>query len=399
MLVQTERLMEQVRCADPHAFRLLEDLLHCMPSWTGEADRIGDIPAGLWSRVPVKILNRMLVPPEYGGLELTATALRRVVVYEQLAKVCPALLIGMPGAGLSLPPVLSLGTEKQKREYCERFVNSDRPVWGAFAMTEPQGGSDATAIRTLAVAKSDGYQLSGQKCFITNGKRADVVVVFATISPDKGRFGIRAFLITNDCPGFSVDGCEDMMGLRASQLSSLSFSSCHIPKEGMLGHTGERGPTHDAFVGAQSAWDFMRPVLASMINGACTGLLEHLDAALRAGRFPMKRGAVAHALGRLAYLTARVHSARMLALRAAWKYDAGQRVSFDASMSKAYSSSVAMEVAMSVSRLLPLRSISSGDPVEKFYRDAKAFDILEGTGDMQRLMVARAFETAQGHGS
>lgn len=393
MLVQTERLMEQVRRADPQAWRSIEDLLHYMPHWVGEADRIGDIPSSFWPGAPIEILNRMLLPLEHGGVALTSTALRRVVLYEQLARVCPALLIGLPGAGLSLAPVLSLGTEKQKRAYCERFLHSDRPVWGAFAMTEPQGGSDATAIRTLAVAKGDGYRLSGQKCFITNGKRADLIVVFATISPDKGRFGIRAFVITKDCAGFSADRCEDMMGLRASQLSSLSFSDCFVPTDSMLGHTGKRGPAIDAFVGAQSAWDYMRPVLASMINGACLGLLGYVDKGLRAGQFSLTRRAATHAFEEFACLRARVLSARMLTLRAAWKYDGGQRVSLDASMAKAYSSTVAMAVANSVSRLFPLRSVSSGDPIEKFYRDAKAFDILEGTGDMQRLMIARSFET------
>jgi len=393
MRVRTERLIEEVRRADPEAWRALEDLLHCLPRWVAEADRSADIPSDLWPHVPVDTFNRMLLPLEYGGVALASTALRRVVLYEWLARVCPALLISLPGASLSLPPVLSLGTEQQKREYARRFTDAKGPLWGAFAITEPQGGSDATTLHTLAIAKGDGYEISGHKCFITNGKRAEVLVVFATLAPEKGRFGIRAFVITKDSPGFSVDRCEDMMGLRASQLSALTFDRCLVSKDRMLGHTGKRGPLTDAFVGAQSAWDYMRPVLASIINGACLGILEQANLALRTGEVAMTRRSSNRTLAEFDLLRARIHSARLLTLRAAWKYDAGECTSLDASMAKAYSSTVAMEVANTVTRFLPLRSMVSGDPIEKFYRDAKAFDILEGTGDMQRLMIARSFQS------
>ena len=122
MIVNTEELIGQVRRADPEGWRLMEGLLHHMSHWADEADRIGDIPDGFWAEAPVSMLNRMNLPVEHGGMPLTSTALRRATLFEQVGRICPALPIGLPGPGLSMPPVLSLGTEDQKRNYFQRFV-------------------------------------------------------------------------------------------------------------------------------------------------------------------------------------------------------------------------------------------------------------------------------------
>lgn len=394
MNIQTEQLLAQIRHADPKSWQLMEDLLERMPDWVESADKLGDIPGEFWNGAPIKLLNRMNMPVEYGGVHLTSTALRRAVVFERVGRICPALPMGMPGPGLSMPPVLALGTEVQKRSYFSRFTDSAAPMWGAFAITESQSGSDATAMRTVALAKDDGFELNGNKCFITSGMRADVVVVFASIAPAKGRFGIRAFTVQRDTPGFSVDRCEDMMGLRASQLASLSFDGCRVPVESMLGHNGKRGPLIDAFTGAQSAWDYMRPALAAGINGACAGMLDYAETLLESGQAEVSSGRANTYRERIAGFRARVESSQLLALRAAWKYDAGKRASIDASMAKAYASMLAMKLANALCGQFPLHAVRKGDPLEKFYRDAKAFDILEGTGDMQRLMVARTYEAA-----
>lgn len=392
MKIQTEQLVDQIRHADPEGWRLMEDLLERLPGWVAPADKLGDIPDDFWKGAPIELLNRMNMPVEYGGVQLTSTAMRRAVVFERVGRICPALPMGMPGPGLAMPPVLSLGTEVQKRSYFGRFVESAQPIWGAFAITESQSGSDATAMRTVALPKEDGFELTGSKCFITSGKRADVIVVFASIAPEKGRFGIRAFMVPRDTPGFSVDRCEDMMGLRASQLASLSFDGCRVPMESMLGHNGKRGPLIDAFTGAQSAWDYMRPALAAGINGTCSGMLDYADALLNSDQAAVSSKRASRYRERNAEFRARVESSQLLALRAAWKYDAGKRASLDASMAKAYASMLAMELASTLCSQFPVHAVRQGDPLEKFYRDAKAFDILEGTGDMQRLMIARAYE-------
>lgn len=391
MNIATDELLGDLRREDPDHWHFVEHLLHCMPRYVARADATGEIADDFWSEVPPELQNRINVPVAYGGAPLTATAVRRVIVFERIGRICPALPIGLPGPGLSMPPVLALGTEEQKRDFFQRFAGPRRPVWGAFAMTEPQGGSDATAVRTVATRVGDRYILNGEKCFITNGRRADVVVVFATIDPSKGRFGIRAFVVPKGTSGFELGRGEDMMGLRASQLASLSFSSCELPAQAMLGHTGKRGPLIDAFAGAQGAWDYMRPVLASLINGSCFGILEHAEQLLDSEDEALTRAQRSTAREVLSQFRARTSAAQLLALRAAWRFDLGKPASLEASTAKAYSSTMAGELANELATLFPLQAAQVGRPIEKFYRDAKAFDILEGTGDMQRLMIARSF--------
>jgi len=394
MKVEPQRLLERIRREDPEGARLIDDLLHRLPDLSRQADRLGELPEQFWRNLPLGILNRVNIPVEFGGLALTSTALRRVVVFEQVGQACPALPIGMPGPGLSMPPVLSLGTPEQKTEYFRRFQTDNRPVWGAFAITEPAVGSDATAIRTTATDDGDGYVINGEKCFITNGARADVVVVFASLNRDKGRFGIRAFVVPRETPGFSVIRLENMMGLRVSQLASLSFDNCKVSKDQMLGHNGKRGPLIDAFTGAQSAWDYMRPVLSALINGSSLGILAYAERLLNEGVVPISRSAIHTIREEIALYKEKVRSAQLIVYRAAWKYDTGDRSSLDASMAKAYSSSLAMEIANRLCTAFSLNGVLTGSRFEKFYRDAKAFDILEGTGDMHRLMIARAYQAA-----
>ncbi|MCP3102889.1 acyl-CoA dehydrogenase family protein [Myxococcus sp. K15C18031901] len=392
MRIDPEAVLEEIRRDDPESWPLFEAMQRHIPPIAARADADAEIPPEFWPLVPVDLQNRVNMPPQYGGVVLTATAVRRAVVFERIGRLCPALPIGLPGPGLSAPPVLALGTEEQKVAYFNRFLGQTRPVWGAFAITEPQGGSDAAAMRTVATRDGTDYVLNGTKCFITSGGRADVVVVFASLDPNKGRFAIRAFVVPRDTPGFAVDRCEDMMGLRASQLATLSFTDCRLPASSMLGHTGKRGPHVDAFTGAQASWDYMRPVLSSLINGGCLGMVEYAEQCLAEGEAELPRAKVEQAREELGVFRARISSSQMLALRAAWKFDAGGRASTDASLAKAFASTVSMELAHKLAAMFPVKAATAGDRIEKFYRDAKAFDILEGTGDMQRLMIARAYE-------
>ncbi len=381
---------------EPDVSAEVQVMLDHMPGWAAAADAGGVVPEALWTLVPARTLNRMNIPLALGGVAMTATATRRAVVFERVGRICASLPMSLPGPGLSMPPVMALGTPEQKQRYFSGFTECDTPKWGAFAITEPRGGSDATGLRTVAVADGDDYVINGEKCFITNGDRADHVVVFATIAPDKGRFGIRAFVVDKSNPGFFVERCESMLGLRAARLAALRFSDCRVHKTAMLGHTGKRGPFVDAFQGAQSAWDYMRPALAASINGACLGAIEHVEAFLREQASVFGRARKAEAPALLATLRGRVQAAQLIALKAAWLYDRGDRSSTSASMAKAYSSSLAMQVADRLSALLPEVLLTSGSFLEKFCRDAKGFDILEGTGDMQRLMIARGREMAAG---
>ncbi|WP_428241210.1 acyl-CoA dehydrogenase family protein [Gynuella sp.] len=394
MNVDTDAILRQIKDSDPEHFNRLEAYRIAMHEWALQADMTGEIPEEIWSVTPVDLLNRINIPVAYGGVKMTETALQRAVLFERIGEICPSLPISMPGPGLSMPPVLHLGTEEQKRAYLQRFIDRDVPVWGAFAITEPDCGSDATALKATATQDGDDYILNGEKCFITNGARAEVVVVFANAYPSKGRFGIRAYVVPANTPGFKVNRCEDMLGLRSSQLTHLSFTECRVPKEYMLGHNGKRGPLIDAFTGAQHSWDFMRPVLSSVINGSCIGIIRYTRNLLQTNQVELtiaEREAVAH---RLDVFTARCQSSRLMSLRAAHSYDQQQRASTFASIAKAFASTTAIDLAHYLTCTFPFQAMQKHNPIEKFYRDAKGFDILEGTGDMQRLMIAKAQSAA-----
>lgn len=385
-----------MRADDPESALAIDRLIDDLPDYVESTDRDGEIAPALLDAVGAGCANRFIIPVEYGGSPLTATALRRTTIFERIGAACAGICIGLPGPGLSMPPVLALATREQRAAYFARFVEASGPMWGAFAISEPGTGSDATALRTTARQDGDGYVLDGEKCFITNGGRAELVVVFASVDLKRGRFGIRAFLVERGTPGFVHLRNEDMLGLRGSQLAQLSFSDCKVPASAMLGHDGVRGPVVDAFTGAQSAWDYMRPVLTSVIVGACLGALERAQACLaHDARSHLSRGEHAVMSDTLASYRHRLAAARLLAYRAAWRYDSGQRASLDASMAKAYASTLSMQLAHALMRMFAFAPPGSASDFSKFYRDAKAFDILEGSGDMQRLMIARAYQGGQ----
>ena len=383
-------LRERVRRADPEGWAGLQQMLAATRRWSARADELADIPEGLWAELPVDLVNRLTVPAEYDGLPLTATAVRRAVVFELLGRADPGLALALPGPGLAMPAVVVAGTPSQRKQFFDRFLGRGRPVWAAFAITEPQGGSAATSLRTVARPDGEGYRIDGEKCFITNGARADIVITFATTDPARGPFAIRGFAVEAGTPGFGVGRCEDMMGLRASQLATLTWTDCTVPADCLLGDP--RGVRSSGFAAAQGAWELMRPALSALIVGACLGALDHARCALddegaRGGR------AAASARERLATEAARVHAARLLALRAAWSYDEGRRGPLDGSLAKASAASAAAHLAAALTDLLPERAALLTDPLGRFCRDSHAFDILEGTGDMHRLMVARRFAT------
>jgi len=385
-----ERRFDLMRRSDPDGWQWLVQFLQWLPEWVQPADAAGDLPGEFWRPADIPMLNRLNLPVSHGGLPLTGTAVNRATVFELIGRQCPALPLAFPGAGLSAPAVVALGSPQQQREYFARFVDRSAPVWGAFAITEPHCGSDATAMTMSAVPADGGYLLNGEKCFITNGSRAEAVVVFASLSPGRGPLGVRAFVVDRGTPGFAVDRCEDMMGMRASQLASLSFRDCWVPADRMLAPEGAVGTRASAFLGAQRAWDYMRPSLAALANGASAGALSWARCLLRDGAAgPRSRAdALRH---QVELFTARVEAAQQLALHAARLYDLDRLGSGHASMAKALAATTAIDLSRMLSRMLPLESQDYAGRVDKFGRDARAFDILEGTGDIQRLLVARSF--------
>ncbi|WP_175824468.1 acyl-CoA dehydrogenase family protein [Burkholderia cepacia] len=353
------------------------------------ADQTRQIPDAVCAPQDVPALNLNLVPATYGGCLDVQSLTSRIALMEYLGYADAALALALPGPGLATPPVLALGSREQQARFFKRF-RSSTPRWGAFAITEPDCGSDATAMRTTARKTAHGWVLNGTKCFITNGARADDVITFATINRQSGRFGVRAFHVDRNVPGFSVVRIEQMVGLRASQLAVLSYTDCEVPEDALL-RRGDETPLNDAFSGAQHAWDYFRPLLSAVMIGACRRVRDDLSAYFEAGGHPVNQHQLAADVKAvLLDIDRQITTAQLLCQHAAWKTDQGIATSMDASMAKAYASQVAARVTRTAIDFAGLDGIAAFPSLEQSYRDAKAFDIMEGTGDLQRLMIARS---------
>ena len=249
-------------------------------------------------------------------------------------------------------------------------------------------------MRTSARKTAHGWVLNGTKCFTTNGARANTIITFATINRNAGRFGIRAFRVEHDAPGFSVMRVEHMAGLRASQLAVLSYSDCEVPDDACLTHD-DQAPLSDAFSGAQRSWDYFRPLLSAVMVGTCRRVRDELATYFESGSHPAEpRCDPGDVDVHLLDLDRHITTARLLCHHAAWLADHGHPSAMHASMAKAYAARVTAHVTRTALALVGLGGIAHCPSLEQCCRDAKAFDIMEGTGDMQRLMIARAAQRA-----
>jgi acyl-CoA dehydrogenase len=354
-----------------------------------ESDATGEIAGPPWRADDASALNMNLVPTRYGGCPALQSLVAQATLMAYLGEADASLALALPGPGLAMPPVVALASTQQQARFFQRF-QPGTPRWGAFAITEPDCGSDATAMRTSARKTGRGWVLNGTKCFITNGARADCVITFATINRQIGRYGIRAFLADCNTPGFTVSRIERMAGLRATQLAVLSYADCEIADDALLARGNEK-PLDDAFLGAQRSWDYFRPLLSAVMVGTCRRVRADLVAWLDAGGTPPDRHqGVASVNACLLDIDRQIAAAWLLCHCTAWKTDRGIATSMDSSMTKAFASRVAARVTRAAMDLAGIDGITACPSLEQAYRDARAFDIMEGTGELQRLMIARA---------
>ena len=311
-----------------------------------------------------------------------------VVLSEEMAWGDPALLLTFPGPGLGGPPIRIMGTKEQKERFFGVFKGKEL-TWGAYGLTEPSAGSDAAAIKTTAREDGDHYVLNGRKCFITNGARASWVVIFATVDRSLGRTGQRAFVVERDTPGFSVGRIEEKLGLCASETAELVLEDVRVHKDNLLG-----GEAHyrkkEGFMGAMKTFDSTRPLVGVMAVGMGRAAIEEVQAFFKAnymtGR-PIARYAAIR--DRIADNYRRLHAARLLCWRAAWMADMGIANAKEASMAKAYGAQVATWTLSDAVSFLGGHGVLRDSIVEKFYRDIKVFDIFEGTGQIQRVVISK----------
>lgn len=323
------------------------------------------------------------IPQEYGGFG--GGVLDLVLVVEELCKVDGGISLALAATALGTFPILIHGNEEQKKKYLPDIASGKKLA--AFGLTEPEAGSDATAMRTTAKKEGDYYVLNGTKCFITNAGEAEIYTVFAKTNPDRGARGISCFILEKGMKGFEFGKKEKKMGIRASVTRELIFNNCMVPKENLISKEG-----HGLIV-AQATLDSSRPGVASQALGIAAGALEE---ALSYARTRVQFGqpissfqAIQHMLADMA---TEVEAARCLLYQTARMMDKnpGKRTTKESAMSKLYASEVAMRVTTNAVQILGGYGYIREYPAEKMMRDAKITQIYEGTSQIQRNEIALA---------
>ncbi len=314
---------------------------------------------------------------------------------EELAWADASVLLCLPGPGLGGPPIRATGTAEQKQKYFGMIHDADKRgelAWGAYGLTEPSAGSDVSGIQSTCRKDGKHWVINGRKCYITNGARALWVVIFASVDLNKGRAGHRAFVVEKGTTGFSVGKIEDKLGLRASETAELVLEDCRVPEENLLGGEDAYLTKSTGFQTAMKTFDATRPLVASMALGIGRAAYEHARDAVK-DRYMIGRPiARYHALvERLAKMHRRLEAARMLTYRAAYMADVGQPNAKEASMSKAAAAQAAVKACVEAIEICGAEgTISKEDALlEKWFRDIKVYDIFEGTGQVQRVVISK----------
>lgn len=346
-------------------------------------DKKGTVPWDVVQKAHDIQLDTAFIPEAYGGGGVTST-LTHVVVMEELNWGCAGIATGLIGAGLAYLPIIHMGTEDQKKRLLTRFTGPEARL-GALCLTEPDAGSDVANLSTTARRDADEWVLNGTKRFITNGGIAEVHIVFATVDKSLGYFGIRGFAVEKGTPGLRMGKVEDKMGVRASHTAEVVLEDCRVPVDNMLG-----SDESTAFYGAMKTLEASRPLVAAGAVGIARAAYEYaLDYSRKRKAFggPIaKKQSIAFML---ADMKTKVDAARLLTWRAAWMLDHGMPMNKEASIAKLFAADIAMEVTTDAVQILGGTGYMKDEPVEKWMRDAKVFQIWEGTSQIQRLVISR----------
>ena len=319
-------------------------------------------------------------PKEYGGAG--GDVLSYAMCVEELAKVCGTTAVVVSAhTSLCCAPIFEHGTEEQKKKYLPDLLSGKKI--GAFGLTEPGAGTDASGQQTMAVLEGDHYVLNGSKCFITNGNVADTFVVFAMTDKKLGNHGISAFIVEKDFPGFSQGKHELKMGIRGSSTCDLIFEDCIVPKENLLGKEGK------GFKVAMQTLDGGRIGIASQALGLAEGAIDeavkYVKERVQFGR-PLSK--FQNTQFQLADMHCRTQAAQYLVYAAACKKQLHEDYSMDAAMAKLFAAETASDVTRRAVQLFGGYGYTREYPVERMMRDAKITEIYEGTSEVQRMVIA-----------
>ena len=322
----------------------------------------------------------MMVPEEYGGAALDCVSY--AIAVEEISRGDASVGVTMSvNNSLVCQPILDYGTEEQKKKYLPDLAQGKK--LGAYAITEPEAGSDAGNVQTTAVLDGDHYIINGSKVFITNGGQADTLVIFASTDKEAKAKGISGFIVEKGMPGFSIGKHENKMGMRAADTSELIFEDCKVPKGNLLGPEGK------GFRIALEALDGGRIGIAAQAVGIGQACLEASVAYSKERKQFGKRICEFQAIQwMLANMATSIEAARYLTYRAAHVKDKSPRFAKEAAEAKLFASEVAMKAAIDAVQIHGGYGYMKDYDVERYFRDAKLTEIYEGTSEVQRLVIA-----------
>jgi butyryl-CoA dehydrogenase len=345
-----------------------------------ELDETGHFPRALFRKAAELGLTGVAFPEAEGGAGFDHIAY--AIVIEEISRCCAStgVILSVQNS-LFCDPIYRYGTEEQKKKFLVPFTRGEKI--GCYALTEPQAGSNASALQTRAVKQGDKYVINGTKAWITNGGVADAAIVYVNTDPEKGEKGITALVVEKWTKGFKVGKEEKKLGINATACSELVFVDCEVPQENRIANEGA------GYKIALSTLDGGRIGIASQATGIARGAFE---AALA---WSQERMAFGHPIAQfqaiqfmLADMATEIDAARLLVRKAAWKQDSGSRFSLEASVAKLFASEMATRVAHKAIQIHGGYGYSKEYPVERAYRDSRITEIYEGTSEIQRLVIA-----------
>uniref|UniRef100_A0A7C3NGB9 Acyl-CoA dehydrogenase n=1 Tax=candidate division WOR-3 bacterium TaxID=2052148 RepID=A0A7C3NGB9_UNCW3 len=346
-----------------------------------EYDEEAKFPKEIMEYLAKSDLFRVFIPEEYDGMGLGITGMS--IATEELSRVCAGIALGYAGTGLGTMPIILFGNEEQKKKYLPQIASGEKLA--AFGLTEPDAGSDASNIKTVAKKDGDFYRITGTKQFITNGEVADIYVIIANVNPERGIRGLTAFIVEKGERGFTFGKHENKMGIRASATVELVFDDCKVPKENILSGEGQ------GFKVAMKTLDYSRIGVGAQALGIAQGAYEEsVNYASQRVQFGQKIISFQMIQNMIANMAIKIEAARALTYTSARYVDGGGRdIARVGSMVKTFCSDVAMEVTTDAVQVFGGYGYIKEYPVEKMMRDAKITQIYEGTNQIQRLVIAQ----------
>lgn len=347
-----------------------------------EIDESGEFPLDTVKKMAKLGFLGLPFPKEYGGAG--ADTLTYMFAVEELSRACASTGVILEAhVSLGSHSILQFGTAEQKEKYLRPMAEGK--LLGAFALTEPNAGTDASNQETVAVLEKDEYVINGSKIFITNGGYADIYVVVAATDPSKGLKGLSAFIVEKGLPGFTFGPKENKMGIRASSTTELIFQDCRIPKENLLGKEGE------GFKIAMQTLDGARIGIGAQALGIAQAALdESIRYSKERQQFNKPIGTFQAIQWMIADMATEIDCARLLVYRAADLKDRNKPFGKEASMAKLYASETAMRATIKAVQIHGGYGFMKDYKVERLMRDAKITEIYEGTSEVQRMVIAGA---------